>query len=379
MFCSKCGKENADGAGFCGSCGAPLKREEATSTPSNAISTEFVKKSDKKNGRLIGIVAAVVVVVVVIVAGIATEGFGLLGPKINFDPKDSVNSYSWEELSEISNAIGAASSDEKALDIAKQYNLTNPEGKLDGTQTKSIQLTNGKQVDVQIAGFHHDEKSDGGKAGFTFIFKDAIAEHQMNPTDINVGGWEGSQMRTWLSTEGMDMLPSDLTNLIVEVDKKTNNSGETQSLASVTTTKDKLWLFSLTELCGFNEQQEQHASYFEDWINGVISLDTELNLPQEAIQKNVSGIKARFEVWSAEGNEYKLFKDQSVDWLTENSILQKSYNGSLCQWWERSIPADSNYAFNCVSDDFVPEIPDGFPGDSHIASRSLAVVPGFCI
>ncbi len=54
MFCSKCGKENADGVKFCGSCGGNILAPSAPDTPSEqmtfgkAIATCFAKYVDFK-------------------------------------------------------------------------------------------------------------------------------------------------------------------------------------------------------------------------------------------------------------------------------------------------------------------------------------------
>lgn len=230
------------------------------------------------------------------------------------------------------------------MEIAKKYNLTTPEGKLDGTQTKSVALSNGTTVDVQICGFRHDNKTDGGKAGITFIFKDCIAEHDMNSNNSNAGGWQNSQMRSWLASEGMNMLPEDLKSKIVAVDKMTNNTGKTQSASSVTKTSDSLWLFSLTELAGKGSPNDFSPSY-------VHAAD----------------------IYNAEGTEYKLFRDMNVDFRNDNGVLVKCFNGSSGNWWERS--PDPTYSV-----DFQYAGHDGYPfGGTNSADISLGVAPGFCI
>lgn len=115
----------------------------------------------------------------------------------------SVDDYSWEELSEISEEISKEATEEDAIEVAKKYNLVNSDGELDGTQTKTVQLTDGTTATVQIAGFLHDDKADGGKAGVTFIFKDCIGEHDMNSSNTNAGGWEASQMRSYLNSDAL--------------------------------------------------------------------------------------------------------------------------------------------------------------------------------
>lgn len=165
---------------------------------------------------------------------------------------------------------------------------------------------------MQIVGFAHDEKSDGGKAGITFIFKDCIGEHVMNSTPTNEGGWEKSEMRSYLNSEGLDLLPNDLKQEVVAVNKLTDNEGCSsqgfaRSASPVTVTSDQLWLFSAVELSGTNNTEKAYS-----------------------IPENETAI-------GAEGSEYKLFSDMNVDREDfEIEILQKSYQGSLCSWAGRT-------------------------------------------
>ena len=153
----------------------------------------------KKGGAKVGIIAAAAVVVVVLVAGFATNWFGLAGvqPKEAVDVpaasqsandapdadgqdaagdqggeaatvKSAVEAYTWDELAQISDEIGAAGDEAAAIEVAKKYNLVTADGKLDGTQVKLVTLTNNMTVPVQIVGFAHDDKTAGGKAGITF-------------------------------------------------------------------------------------------------------------------------------------------------------------------------------------------------------------------
>ncbi len=121
--------------------------------------------------------------------------------------KSAVEAYTWDELSRISAEIGAAGDEAAAIEVAKKYNLCTPEGKLDGTQVKSVALADGTQTTVQIVGFAHDDKTAGGKAGITFIFGDCVGEAPMNSTDTNAGGWEASQMRAYLNGDGNPAAP----------------------------------------------------------------------------------------------------------------------------------------------------------------------------
>lgn len=381
MFCPKCGNEVAEGSAFCGKCGASVGAPVGGVARAEAGAQGAVggagagAPAPKKGGAKVGIIAAAAVVVVVLVAGFATNWFGLAGvqPKEAVDVpaasqgagdssdadgqdaagdqggeaatvKSAVEAYTWDELSQISDEIGAAGDEAAAIEVAKKYNLCTPEGKLDGTQVKLVTLTNNMTVPVQIVGFAHDDKTAGGKAGITFIFGDAITEAPMNPSDTNAGGWEASQLRAYLNSDGMTLLPEDLQKVVAPVDKLTNNVGETQDASSVTTTSDALWLFSYVELTG-----PIPAAGFVDGYEWVAT------------------------VFNAEGSQYKLFREASVVWENgENPILVKSYQGSPSYWWGRSPYPSSSGDFRCVSS-------DGYPRDGDGASNSYGVVPGFCI
>ncbi|MEY8340765.1 DUF6273 domain-containing protein [Adlercreutzia muris] len=378
MFCPKCGNEVAEGSAFCGKCGAPVGGPAAAAETPGAAAAGLKPApmgvpgvpSPKKGGAKVGIIAAAAVVVVVLVAGFATNWFGLAGvqPKEAVDVpaasqsandapdadgqdaagdqggeaatvKSAVEAYTWDELAQISDEIGAAGDEAAAIEVAKKYNLCTPEGKLDGTQVKLVTLTNNMTVPVQIVGFAHDDKTAGGKAGITFMFGDAIAEAPMNQTDTNAGGWEASQMRAYLNGDGMALLPEDLKKVVAPVDKLTNNVGETQDVSAATTTSDSLWLFSAAELCGSI-----------DWHS-----DPSYNA-----------------VFNAEGFEYQLFRDMAVDSSNANDILVKNYQNSPYDWWERSPIPDGSDRFQFVSS-------GGHPGYIGGASYSYGVVPGFCL
>ncbi len=342
MFCPKCGNKNEDDAAFCGSCGNKLNAPQGVNdmptvvkaASEGVVASGSTAAAAKKPGKLIGSVV-VILVVVAIIATIATSGFGLLGPSV----KNSVNDYSWEELSKISAEIGAASDETAAIEIAKKYNLCTPDGKLDGNQIKEFQLKDGTTAKAQITGFAHDGKTGGGKAGITFIFNDAIARHDMSSGKTNAGGWKDSQMRAWLATDGLNMLPDDLKNALVEVDKKTNNVGETKSTTSVSVTADKLWLYSAAEFGGYLDW------YFDSFCNDILN---------------------------AEGSQYKLYRDMSVDNTGSNGILVKWFDGASCYWWERSPRPYGSGDFYGVNRDGNPN----YAGDN---SDAYGVVHGFCI
>lgn len=367
MFCTNCGTKNADGAKFCTGCGAPLmpstnvnnsQQQVPAPQPARRIQEAPIvegqppiqsnssvaeqprpKRKKSKARAVIPVLAAVIILAAVAVAAVFTKGFGLPGIPV----KATVNDYSWEELSKISAQISACNSQEEALEVAKSYNLTNPDGTLDGTQVKQIELTDGTTTEVQILGFYHDDKSDGsGKAGISFIFKDAVAQHVMNSNGTTEGGWANSEMRAWMNSELIALLPDDLRSQIVDVDKLTNSVGFTADQGSVTATSDGLWLLSQAEVEGISDGT--NPMYF-----GALDI---------------------------EGTQYQLFLNCSVSRESSSPLLRKSaaqeVDSAPVAWWQRSAAADSpnNFFYSSATG-------EGIYGSS--ANSVLYVVPAFSI
>lgn len=114
--------------------------------------------------------------------------------------------------------------------------------------TKDI-VVNGETITMQIYGFNHDNKTDGtGKAGITFGMKNSMTTtRQINPTDTNIGGWTSSAMRSWITGTLLGQLPSDLLAVIKPVNKL---SSAGKKSATISTTSDKVFLFSEIECLG---------------------------------------------------------------------------------------------------------------------------------
>jgi hypothetical protein len=129
----------------------------------------------------------------------------------------------------------------------------------------------------------------------------------MNDTQTNVGGWNGSLMRTTIIPEFINCLPSDLQSVLKAVNKYTDNTGNQSAQASdVTATQDKVFLLAEYEVFG--------SSSF--------------------------------------ANQYEQNKQAQYDYY-KNSNSKMMYNdqrpGYSVYWWERSVYADSGYSFSAVS------------------------------
>ena len=180
---------------------------------------------------------------------------------------------------------------------------------------------------IQIIGFDHDDKSDGsGKAGITVQFKEIMTTGKaMNSSRGNVGGWKDSKMRTYLSNNIYNSLPSDLQAVIKEVNKVSDNGNMDKTTLNIT--KDKLFLLSLEEV-GFTSND-----VYGEYING-------------------------------QGIKYKYFTD-------DNSRVKKYLSGELSFWWLRSAYTNDTNNFFFVY----------FNGDWNYfrANGVNGVVPAFCI
>ena len=278
--------------------------------------------------------------VAALLASVALTGCSSSGVKGSFD------AYSWSELSAISKEIATATDDAEATEIAQSYHLLNSSGKLDG-KTKSVTLSDGTKAAVAIAGIRQDDLASGGKAGITCVFTSAPVVHAMNEDASNVGGWEKSEMRSWLNDEFLGMLPSDLKGAISAANKKTNSSGGTTP-GSVSTTSDKLWLPSLVEVGG--------SVAPNDLVGG-------------------SGIPAA--TYNAEGKQYQAFAQGAVG-LTRTFTGDDSegsgivVSGEASPWWQRSLSTTWTAGFGATD-------AEGDAMSAWFSDYALAVAPGFCL
>lgn len=314
---------------------SPL-RGGATPEPVAASGTTGAKLTGKPKNKVPkpavigGIVAAVVIVAIAMVVLLPK------GPQV----KNCLNDYSWEEIAQISKIISKKGDQNGAIEIAKKYHLCTADGKLDGTQTKDVTLSDGTQTKVMIMGFNHDDKSDGsGKAGITFIFADDIAKKNMfEKADLDnlfqkiqddgsaSISWENTSLRSWLSDSFSNELPSDLSEQIVSVDKadavmpwvsytidsyygggigaELNDDPDLMTTSTTITTSDKLWVPSYVELAPISDFNGDDMSYSAYLLQ--------------------------------EGSQYQLFDDVGLTEDIPNSVLGTYGSQDGGGWWLRS-------------------------------------------
>ncbi len=322
----------------------PMREPQATSEAA----------SGSKRGLIIAAVVVAIVAVGIIAAVVLSGLFGGAGEGDSNQEaivddgavsgvsiKDKLGEYSWDEIEAIAQQIGIAETEENALEIARQYNLVDSSNKLSMTNSKSIQLNDGTSMSIWIAGFRHDDKSDGeGKAGITFMMSAPEAFHSMNPNETNAGGWEESSLRAWLSKEGLEMFPADVRDKIVSARKLTNNIGSTRNAHAVSVTSDKLWVPSATELFGSIDAYQGENAYCNSILN-------------------------------SEGARYQLFEDAGIVAAEKNQSLAMRFNEAACAWWLRS-PLPSSETTFCTVNEYGSLA-------TALSGGSYGVVAGFCM
>lgn len=203
------------------------------------------------------------------------------------------------------------------IDICGRLGMAQQFFKVGDSKTVNIGGTN---YEVQIIGFNHDDKVSGGKAAYSFQLVDCLNQtQQMNTSNTNTGGWNGSAMRGRMSTY-KSQLPAALRNVIKTVKKKSGTGGGSSS--GTQQTNDDLFLLSEIEIFGT-------TTY------------------------SVAG----------EGTQYEWYK-------AGNSRIKK-VNGSADVWWGRSPTSGDTNSFCFVDSSGTAA------GDTANGSRGVSF--GFCV
>ena len=297
---------------------------------------------------IIGGVAAAVVGLGAI--GAATHGFGI--PDYLDGIRSSLDDYTWDQLQEISLKIKAAETRNEAREIAKRYHLLDADGHIPYPCTKRVTLTNGLEVGAQLVGIRHDELLDGtGKAGLTFMFDAGIAERNAAAQPLSAG-WADCELREWLDSDGLKLLPNELRAYIKDVKKISNNVGAARSASCLSELPATLWLPAMVELCG--------------------------NQPPESFTEDFHYLA---DIYNGEGKEYQLFRELKVSPYTTNEMLVRQWKGKDTCWWERTTSPDTSESEGTLYMNRVGHDGDVFtyatPADN--PKKRTCVIPGFCI
>lgn len=134
-------------------------------------------------------------------------------------------------------------------------------------------------INMQIVAFDADDKADGtGKAHISFVSEKLLAtSHRMNPARTPssapydegtgaIGGWEKSEMRSYLKTTIKPLIPEYVRNSIMEVTKYTYIYNADGTVVDNSATTDDVWIPSYREIFG-GTVREPNGEYY----NGVFN------------------------------------------------------------------------------------------------------------
>lgn len=267
----------------------------------------------------------------------------------------SFDEYSWQELSDIAGLIAAAPSDEEGRAVASQHGI-------EVGDTRTLTLGDASVVELRVVGIRADERADGGGVAGLTLMTSPIAVRPFSD-DKNEGGWESSDLRSWLAGEGASLLPDELVSRVVPVLKVTDNVavryGDSGAVEALTTTADALWAPSVSEVCGE-----------VDWFA------REYGTTPSASSEYVD-FRPYDEALSAQGEQYEYFSDAGVDGSSTSGALVMAYGGAACNWWYRtSYP----YALEGWEQRMVYQVmSSGYPGMTSGPSEEAGVVVGLCL
>lgn len=107
----------------------------------------------------------------------------------------------------------------------------------------------------------------GGNASYDFVAKELLTtKHAMNSNGSNTGGWENSEMRSYLKNTIKPLIPQAVRNAIKEV-TKTSYRYDTSN-ANATTTDD-VWIPSYREIFGGTDHESQGPIYSDIYTDAT--------------------------------------------------------------------------------------------------------------
>ena len=137
-------------------------------------------------------------------------------------------------------------------------------------QYKSVNFGTLGTLRMQIIGINADELADGtGTAQLTwFPMELPSSKHRMNPSNSNneegtgtIGGWDKSEMKSYLYNDVWPLIPSEWRDVIKEVKKYSrifNTSGQAENNVL---TNEKIWLLSTREVNGSTSHETLGPCY----------------------------------------------------------------------------------------------------------------------
>ncbi len=211
------------------------------------------------------------------------------------------------------------------------YNVGDAKQVLIGNKPYTVRIAN-KSTPTEC----NDSNFSQTACGFVVEFADIVENRQMNSTSTNIGGWPGSEMRTYANGAFFNNLPEDLRNVIIET-KVVSGHGSTTGETNFTST-DKIYLLSSHEV--WEDGTSNQVSTYDTAWDKTRQLDYYANIGKGVTTDSYSG-------------------------------AIKKYNNSNSYWWLRA--ANSNYG-----DSFLDVIDNG-DWNNYNADNTIGLAPAFRI
>lgn len=124
----------------------------------------------------------------------------------------------------------------------------------------TITLTDGREVALVVVDYPEGR-------GVILGFKECVAEHRMNPTWTNKGGYFESEMREWLKTDILPLLPEEIRAGIIPATIKQKHDSKEYVM------NDLIWLASEEQMFGKTywsaSNEEKQLEYFKKPENRI--------------------------------------------------------------------------------------------------------------
>ena len=155
---------------------------------------------------------------------------------------------------------------------------------------------------MQIVAINADDRADGnGKAGLTWISKNVLnTSHRYNPAlspssapytegTGTIGGWENSELRSYLKNTIKPLIPEAIRNGIVEVSKISRGYDTSETEGNKTTTED-VWIPSFREYYGTSSLTSGEGT-------GIYYINGDLEVHRNARKKKRYSTDSALEYW----------------------------------------------------------------------------------
>ena len=223
--------------------------------------------------------------------------------------------------------IKAAATDIASKGTSSSYYSTYNTYMTNDTYHLYTKLTDGTYLEARIVqvGPH-----DGDGSGLTFQAVHSLpTAYAMNTTSSNSGGWASMPLRTSMNSGTIYNLFD--TNFTSQLKSVTKASAIGDAFTSTTTTSDKLWIMSYSELTGVAYRGQTEGSQYTYWSGRVTNPDGDnpvlAGMGNTRAGGKPSGVYAAGEWWERSSSVY-----YSGFLVLGNGGLWPGANASLASW-----------------------------------------------